>query len=183
MLRVGWHAAKSALLLCCLLVLAGATDPPAIPGHVLDEARQAGRNAASLPAATEDYFHDMDGGVTLTKDQATGLDPVLGRNMWLVWSGGNDRFWDSMSRPTFGGFDLLKIVAPDPNGPNRRDNRWSQLGMVNEPCFSAPSRPDRYGLWRDLRDPACAPDPFADAAKYPGVKIGARGTTVPVGSY
>ena len=34
-----------------------------------------------------------------------------------------------------------------------------------------------------MRDPACPPDPFANATKYPGVKIGARGKTVPVGSY
>src|SRR4051794_36892899 len=31
------------------------------PGTVLDEAMQAGRTAASFPAADEDYFHDMDG--------------------------------------------------------------------------------------------------------------------------
>ena len=27
------------------------------------------------------------------------------------------------------------------------------------------------------------PDPFADETKYPGVRIGARGKTLPVGSY
>ena len=43
--------------------------------------------------------------------------------------------------------------------------------------------PNRFGLWLDVRDPNCPPDPFADATKYPGVKIGARGKTVPVGSY
>ena len=43
--------------------------------------------------------------------------------------------------------------------------------------------PNRFGLWLDVRDPACPPDPFADAAKYPGITIGARGKTVPVGSY
>ena len=119
MARIGWRTAQSALLLCCLLVLAGATDPPAVPGHVLDEARQAGRNAASLPAATEDYFHDMDGGIALQKDPATGLDPVVGRNMWLVWTGGDDRFWDNMTDYTFGAFDLLKIIAYDPREADR----------------------------------------------------------------
>jgi len=54
-------------------------------GHVLDEARQAGRDAASLPMASEDYFHDMDGGIPLT------VDEVKGRNTWIVWTGGNDR--------------------------------------------------------------------------------------------
>ena len=34
-----------------------------------------------------------------------------------------------------------------------------------------------------MRDPKCPPDPFANAEKYPGVKIGSRGTTMPVGSY
>src|SRR5215470_11791112 len=35
----------------------------------------------------------------------------------------------------------------------------------------------------DVRDPSCPPDPYADATKYPGVKNGARGATIPVGSY
>ena len=142
-----------------------------------DEAAVAGLSADHFKHADENYFHDMDNGVALTPDE------IKGRNMWLVWTGGNDRFWDYMSQPTLGGFDLLKLVAPDPNGPNRRGNRWYQLGLVNEPCFTAPAKPDRYGLWRDVRDPSCPPDPFANAEKYPGVKTGARGKTVPVGSY
>ena len=66
-----------------------------------------------------------------------------------------------------------------------RHNRWRYLGLVNEPCFKEATGPDpnRFGLWLDVREPACPPDPFANASKYPGVKIGARGTTVPVGSY
>jgi len=142
-----------------------------------DEAVQAGLSDDHFVQAGEDYFRDMDNGVRLTPAE------VRGRNMWLVWSGGNDRFWDGMSKPTLGGFDLLKIVAPDPRTPNRRGNRWYQLGLVNEPCFNAPAKADSYGLWRDERDPNCPPDPFADAARYPGVAIGARGKTVPVGSY
>ena len=56
-----------------------------------------------------------------------------GRIMWLLWTGGNDRFWDYMVEPTFGTFDLLKIVAPDPKSLNARPHRWQQLGIVNEP--------------------------------------------------
>ena len=33
---------------------------------IVDEARQAGRAAQTFPAADEDYFRGMDGGVTLT---------------------------------------------------------------------------------------------------------------------
>jgi len=142
-----------------------------------DEATIAGLSDDHFRQADEDYFRDMDNGIALTPDE------IKGRNMWLVWTGGNDQFWDYMAQPTLGGFDLLKLVAPDPKGPNSHDNRWRQLGLVNEPCFSAPARPDEYGLWRDVRDPSCPPDPFANADKYPGVKIGARGRIVPVGSY
>ena len=60
--------------MCCLLTIIGAGDPPQ-PGKVLDEARQAGRSAASLPAPLEDYFHDMDGGADLKPDFATKLNP------------------------------------------------------------------------------------------------------------
>lgn len=151
-----------------------------------DEATQAGLSEKDFPHADEDYFHDMDNGIQLTPDE------VQGRNMWLVWSGGNDRFWDTMGKPTLGGFDLLKIIAPPPGTDMERPLRWNSLGLVNEPCFD-PALPDgdpsRFGLRLDMRRGDCPADPFANAEKYPGVKIGARGTTFddgtefPVGSY
>ena len=164
----------AALCLC----LTGFDNGPR-PGQVLDEAKAAGRDAASFPAAAEDYFHDMDGGLAL------GPDEIKGRNTWIVWTGGNDRFWDGMTASTFGAFDLLKIVAYNPDLKIARDRRWSYLGLINEPCFDAPTQPDpnRFGLLLDARKTDCPADPFADPAKYPGVKIRARGTTVPVGSY
>jgi hypothetical protein len=155
-------------------------------GTVLDEAMQVKRTASSFPAADEDYFHDMDGGIALTRAEAQG------RNTWLVWTGGNDHLWDTLATASFGTFDLLKTVSdlPARGGeygalPYSAATRWSYLGLVNEPCMKPPSAPDpeRFGLWLDVRDPACAPDPFADAKKYPGVAVGARGKTVAVGSY
>ena len=112
MARVAWRIIRNLPLLCCLLAIIGAGDPPQ-PGKVLDEARQAGRSAASLPAPLEDYFHDMDGGADLKPDPATKLNPVLGRNTWLVWSGGNDRFWDKMTRYTFGAEPFInRVIQP-----------------------------------------------------------------------
>ncbi len=78
------------------------------PGQVLDEARTANRTVASLPAADEDYFHDMDGAVALTPDE------IKGRNSWIVWSGGNDRFWDTISRKSNGTLDFLKTLSSHP---------------------------------------------------------------------
>jgi hypothetical protein len=108
-----------------------------------------------------------------------------GQNAWIVWTGGNDRFWDYAANNTAGAFDLLKTISSHEGMAYGRRNRWSWLGLVNEPCFTEAAGPDsdRFGLWLDRRAPSCPPDPFADPIKYPGVRLGARGKTVPVGSY
>ena len=166
-----------ATVLPLALAACGAHPPKA--GTVRDEAMLAARTASSFPAADEDYFHDMDGAVPLTKEQ------IEGRNMWLVWTGGDDRLWDVLSVDSLGSLDFLKTLSSHPTLPYSRDTRWNYLGLVNEPCFKKAAGPDpnRFGLWLDVRDPACPPDPFANADKYKGVQIGARGKTVGVGSY
>ena len=170
-------AAPIAIAAALLVTACGGRDPK--PGTVRDEAMLAGRTAESFPAADEDYFHDMDGGLPLTKEQ------IQGRNMWMVWTGGNDRLWDVLSVSSLGGLDFIKTMSSHPSLPYSRDTRWNFLGLVNEPCFRKATGPDpnRYGLWLDVRDPSCPPDPFANADKYKGVQIGSRGKTVPVGSY
>ena len=149
------------------------------PGEVRDEARLAGRSAASFPAADEDYFHAMDGGISLTADE------VKGRNMWIVWTGGDDKLWDTLTVTSVGTVDLLKTLSSYPGLKANRGNRWDYLGLVNEPCFKQATGPDpkRYGLWLDTRDPNCPADPFENESKYPGVAVGARGKNVPLGSY
>jgi hypothetical protein len=172
------------VLAAALVVCTACSDQPK-PGRVLDEARQAGRAPASFVHADEDYFRPMDRGVALTPQE------IRGRDMWLVWTGGNDRFWNSMTEYTFGAIDLLKVVSSHPSLGYSRKDRWEHFGAVNEPCFDAPTGPDksRFGLWLDVRDASCPPDPFENEAKYPGVAIGARGkplgngTTLPVGSF
>lgn len=165
-----------------------------------DEALEAGRDPESFPGADEDYFADMDYGVTKDPEavQATlaefGLEVTpeeavaavaRGRNNWNVWTAGNDKFWDYISRESLGSLDLLKTLSNHPDLNYSRDNRWQYLGLVNEPCFEKPQGPreDRYGLWLDVRSEDCPPDPFENEEKYPGVEIYARGQNVPVGSY
>ena len=167
---------------CCgvlmLLGMLGCSKSPE-PGQVQDEARLAGRPASSFQAADEDYFHDMDGSVALSAEE------IKGRNMWIVWTGGDDKMWDTLTVTTFGTLDFLKTISSYPGLKANRDNRWNYLGVVNEPCFKKATGPDpnHYGLWLDQRDPSCQPDPFESESKYPGVKIGARGKNLPVGSY
>jgi hypothetical protein len=181
---------RGAALVCAIIIAinvlsCGPRDPR--PGTVKDEALRAGVEPETLVRPTTDYFHDMDFNNPPPKLSQSEIE---GRNMWLVWTGGNDRLWDRLTTDSLGTFDLLKTISSHPpTGDYKttygRHNRWEYLGLVNEPCFKEPTGPDpnRFGLWLDVRDPACDADPFADAVKYPGVAIGARGKTVPVGSY
>jgi hypothetical protein len=183
-------------------------------GTIPDEAKSADRTRQSLSAVAKpcseeptdcDYFAHMDkellvkptDGASYPKEvmevaELAKLTPEevrehasLGQNAWIIWTGGNDRFWDYAAGNTAGAFDLLKTISSYKGMAYGRHNRWTWLGLVNEPCFTEAKEADlsRFGLWLDQRDPSCAPDPFADPVKYPGVRIGARGTTVPVGSY
>lgn len=174
-------------------------------GKVKDEAMLAGRTVQSLPPAADPYFVAMDkellkkpaAGKPYPKEimevaEMTNLAPeavrqaaIRGQNTWLVWTGGNDRFWNWAAAGTIGSFDLLKTISTYPGSAYGRHNRFRYLGLLNEPCFKAPTGPDpkHYGLWIDERKANCPDDPFANAIKYPGVKIGARGKTMPVGSY
>jgi hypothetical protein len=169
-------------------------------GKIKDEALCVGRSADTLAGADEDYFKDMDYGVSknpaelvkrlspfvpgITEDQAVKAFAV-GRNNWNVWTAGNDTLWDELSRASAGNLDLLKTVTNHPSLKFSRDNRWQYLGVVNEPCFVKGDKPraDRFGLYMDQRDPNCGADPFENETKYPGVKIGARGKNIPAGSY
>ncbi len=171
--------ASRLILAICLICSSAWIADRARAQAVVDEARQAGRAAQTFPAADEDYFQAMDGGITLTPDE------VKGRNMWLVWTGGNDHLWDRLTNLTYGSFDLLKILSSYPGLKYSRDNRWNYFGLSNEPCFTKPTGPDpqRYGLWLDVRNSDCPADPFANEQKYPGVAVGARGKNIPVGSY
>jgi hypothetical protein len=168
-------------------------------GPAQDEARQAGKTTADFPQAEADYFKEMDGGIELTADE------VKGRNTWMIWTGGNEAFWDYLANNSFGTFDLLKVVSSYPCAPEQkarrdayvaqykgkgrdyrengygfqsgygdgsqegdayqpyyihyqRDQRFAYLGLMNEPGFRAPTKPDQHGLCIDER--TAPPEPF-----------------------
>ncbi len=77
---------------------------------------------------------------TWTAGSRLTADEIKGRNMWLVWTGGNDRLWDAMTVKSVGTFDLLKTISSYPGLKASRDNRWNYLGLVNEPCFKKANR-------------------------------------------
>ena len=150
------------LLPLCLLLLAGCSKDRS--GQVLDEASRAGRTAASFPAADEDYFHDMDGGVALTPEE------IKGRNTWIVWTGGNDRFWDAISINSFGAFDLPQdaLLAPaaqvQPGQPLELP-RPRQRALLRE--GDRPGSRALRPVARQARARAARPDPFENDDEVP----------------
>ena len=107
-------------------------------GPILDEPARKGLTTADFPHLTVDAFPEMDQGIALC-DAA-----IRGRNTWLLWTGGSQRFLDWLAREGYGISDLLKMLDS-----RRRHERFEFFGLMNEPGFEAANRPDEYGLWLD----------------------------------
>ncbi len=137
-----WLRFCALLSILTLVVALGSCKQSPRPGEVQDEARLAGRAASSFPAADEDYFHDMDqdahGNLALNSDE------IKGRNMWLVWTGGNDRIWDTMTVPSVGHLGSAEndFVVPGAEGQPRQSLGLSRPGQraVLQAAYRARSR-------------------------------------------
>lgn len=69
---------------------------------------------------------------------------ILGRNTWMMWSGGNEGFWDWLATDSLGFIDLLKLIDS-----RQRAERFKIGGLINEPQMGTASTPDEFGLWLD----------------------------------
>jgi hypothetical protein len=116
------------------------------PAYPPDDAKAAGLTAADFPQVAADVFSRMDGGIRLTEDE------VKGRNTWILWTAGNQAFWDRMARESAGLVDLLKTLDS-----RQRPRRFALMGLMNEPGFRMADKPDAYGLWLDERVEAAPP--------------------------
>jgi hypothetical protein len=132
----------SALAICLAGVTACASPPDAPP----DDAKAAGMTPADFRQTAADVFQQMDGGLRLTPDE------IKGRNTWLLWTAGNQLFWDRVAREGYGVVDLLKTLDS-----RQRPFRFAEMGLINEPGFRRATKPDANGLWLDERaEPAPA---------------------------
>jgi hypothetical protein len=100
-----------------------------------------------FPHASVDYFAAMDDGVRLNAQE------IRGRNTWLLWTAGDEAFWDLLASRSAGAFDLLKMLDS-----RNRSTRFAYYGLMNEPGFTQAHAADQFGLWLD------APDGTADPA-------------------
>lgn len=99
-----------------------------------DEAMLAGKTPADFPQAAANYFHDMDGRIALSDDE------VKGRNTWMVWTAGNQAFWDYLANHSYGTFDLLKTLSSYPCSPQQEVKAQaferSFVGSQPDPAFA-----------------------------------------------
>jgi hypothetical protein len=131
----------AALTACLILVGCDAAEGPA------DDAKAAGRVAADFPETPTRMFKDMDGGIEL--DDAENK----GRNSWILWTAGDQVFWDRMANRLCGVVDLIKTLDS-----RKRPQRFAERGLINEPGFRQATRPDWFGLWLDEAGDPSPPD-------------------------
>ena len=137
---------------CRKIVIRGANSP-------LDDG--GGRKPADFPELALDVFKPMDGGIELSADE------IKGRNTWNLWTAGNEQFWDRVAREGLGLFDLLKTIDS-----RRRDERFKELGLINQPGYQKAAKPDQYGIWIDE---AVEPEPAGIDPKVYGRPTGVLG--------
>ena len=129
-------------------------------------AKLAGLTTADFPQITADVFKPMDGGIALSPEE------IMGRNAWNLWSGGNEHFWNHVAQDSYGLMDLLKMLD---NRKYKRGERFSTLGLSNQPGFHAPDKPDEYGLYLDQPNDPANPEPAGIDTKVYGKPSGVLG--------
>jgi hypothetical protein len=88
-----------------------------------------------------------------------------GLQTWYFWTGGNEKFFRDLAKSTQGEADFLSLLDARPaddqvdnNRHYQRDERFKEIGAINDPSCTAATKPDEYGLWLDKcdRDPNAA---------------------------
>ncbi|MEM7475180.1 MAG: hypothetical protein AAF483_09330 [Planctomycetota bacterium] len=91
----------------------------------------------TYPPESQDLFAQMDqkanhgklcGPLELEEEE------IIGRNAWMIWTGGNEAFWDWLARHGYGTVDLLKVLDSNNRGVN-----WAKGGLVTEPGMRKPT--------------------------------------------
>jgi hypothetical protein len=142
-----------------LVALALATSCKPEKTSLVDDG--GGRKPGDFPELAADVFKPMDGGIALSDDE------IKGRNTWNLWTGGDEQFWDRMSRESFGLMDLLKTIDS-----RDRASRFKEMGLINQPGYRQAAKADEYGLWIDE---AVEPEPATIDPKVYGRATGIMG--------
>jgi hypothetical protein len=114
-----------------------ALDAPTTPGTEVRPAHEAHPHQLLV----EDDYASWSVEV---KDVVQTPQEILGRNTWMMWSGGNEAFWDWLAR-RYGFLDFLRLLDS-----RNRATRFADGGLINEPEMTQASSEDDFGLWLDV---------------------------------
>ncbi|AMV28684.1 hypothetical protein VT84_30040 [Gemmata sp. SH-PL17] len=88
--------------------------------------------------ASLNYFEDMDAmgttDVVGAKKLALSPEAIKGRNAWVIWTAGNEAWWNWLAQYGYGTIDLLKLVDH-----TNRNVRFNRTGLMNEPATRPPT--------------------------------------------
>jgi hypothetical protein len=131
------------------------------------------RTKECFPAETRDLFWEMDqvasgpngkleplnfdkdGNGTISDEER---DAIRGRNTWLLWGGGNESFWGWLTEDGYGLSDFMIMIDS-----RRRNQRFENMGVMNQPDFEANHNKTILGLYFDRPGPKGAypkPSPY-----------------------
>jgi mono/diheme cytochrome c family protein len=77
----------------------------------------------------------------------TERNAIRGRNTWVLWSCGNEGFWNWLTQDGYGITDFLVLLDS-----RTRTNRFVRAGLINQPGFKSNSDPSNtvLGLYLDV---------------------------------
>ena len=144
-----------------------------------DEPRAAGFAANTegalerFPPATYDYFPGMDQvagsepGSTVAPQMSA--DDIKGRNAWLLWTGGNEAFWDWFARHGYGTIDLLQLIDS-----RQRNDRFARAGLISEPGMRPSTKAEAdasYGVYYDRPDEQATTETYSPIHAKPATAV------------
>ena len=146
-----------------------------IPTPVTEYASETATQATDYPndkpnKPEEKYQYELG---YLPYDSNLTQAEINGQQTWYFWTGGNEKFFRNQAKNTHGEIDFLSLLDARPqsdslpNNPHlQRNNRFQQIGVINDPGCRAATEPDEYGLWIDkCQDPHSAG--IMGARKFP----------------
>ena len=99
-----------------------------------DEAKAAGKTKKDFPPETSTtfprwIFRRRRAPALVSYSESDPLE-IKGRNTWMLWTGGNEAFWDWLANHSYGFIDLLKLVD---FSPQHAWPRFEEAGLIVEP--------------------------------------------------
>lgn len=139
---------------------------PKSPSKVVRVAYSSDSNSVSN---SESYLGSYPEGYSDTNPDNLGYlppDPHLsdaenrGRQTWYFWTGGNESFFRRIAKDQRGEVDFLSLLDARPDDTlfpgdthhPQRNERFKNIGAINDPGCRVATQPDEYGLWLDVCD-------------------------------